>query len=202
MNADEFYQRIREHLHQPPLERHAALAQLHTEIVTEYLMAIRGITDEEAARPVQLGTETRNLAQVVGHIAEWERFTILSAGDMLADLRHPRMVTSLDGYVEPDGRVVSFASVDEFNAYQAAKHADCTWPQIQEMALATAATLHILFTHPHLLSAERLERTLPFRKRLPDGTKIENVALGWILWTIVLEHEAVEHAAELGMNKP
>jgi hypothetical protein len=201
MNADEFYQRIREHLHRPPLERHAALAQLHTEIVTEYLMAVRGISDEDAVRPVQLGGEIRNLAQVVGHITEWERFAILGAGDILADLHQPRMVRNLDGYVEPDGRGIPFASIDEFNAYQAAKHADCTWPQIQEMALATAATLHILFTHPHLLSAERLERTLPFRKRLHDGTKIENVTMGWVLWTIVLEHEAVEHAAELGMNK-
>lgn len=202
MKADEFYQRIKEHLHQPPLERHAALAQLHTEIATEYLMAIRGISEEEAARPVRSGTDTRTVAQVVGHITEWERFAILSAGDVLADLYHPRMVTSLDGYVEPDGHSRSFASIDEFNAYQAAKHAHCTWPQIQEMALETAATLHVLFTHPHLLSAERLERTMPFRKRLPDGTRIENLTLGWNLWTIVLEHEAVEHAAELGMNKP
>jgi hypothetical protein len=202
MKADEFYQRIKEHLHQPPLERHAALAQLHTEIVTGYLLAIRGITHEDAERPVQMGTERRNLAQVVGHISEWERFAILGAGDILAGLRHPRMVTNLDGYVEPDGNLVSFATIDEFNAYQAAKHAGCTWPQIQEMALETAATLHVLFTHPHLLSAERLEYTHPFRKRLKDGSKIENIGLGWVLWTIILEHEAVEHAAELGMNKP
>ena len=200
MKADEFYQRLNECLQHPPLERHDGLAQLHTEVVTEYLVAIRGIDDQQANRPVVNGEETRTVAQVVGHITEWERFAILGAGDILAGLEHPRMVTSLDGYVEPDGRPILFGSIDEFNTYQANRHNNWTWPQVQAMALETAASLHILFTHPHLISAERRERTKPFRKRLHNGTRVENITMGWNLWLTILEHEAVEHAADLKMS--
>jgi hypothetical protein len=59
--------------------------------------------------------------------------------------------------------------------------------------------LHALFTQPHLLTAERLEQTQRHRKRLYSGAVLEEVAMGWSLWIIALEHEGVEHAPELGM---
>ena len=48
--------------------------------------------------------------------------------------------------------------------------------------------------------AERLERTRPFRKRLQNGLVVRDVAMGWNLWITVLEHAAVEHAADLSMK--
>jgi hypothetical protein len=49
------------------------------------------------------------IAQVVGHIAEWERFTILAAGEIMAGVQWPRIMT-LSGYVEPDGRGQDFSA--------------------------------------------------------------------------------------------
>jgi hypothetical protein len=63
--------------------------------------------------------------------------------------------------------------------------------------METALTLAALFTEGALLSAGRLEKTVPFRKRLQNGAVIRNVAMGWNLWITMLEHEAVEHAADL-----
>jgi len=200
MKAEIFYQQIVEYAARPPNERHALIAQLHTEVMAEYLTAIRAITPEKAVRLVAIGSETRTLAQVVGHIAEWERFIILAAGDILAGIQHPRMVTSLEGYIEPNSDMPTFANIDAFNEYQAAKYASWSWAQTQELAIDTATTLHILFTHPRLLSPERLERTKRFRKRLQNGIMINDIAMGWNLWITTLEHEGVEHTLDLEMS--
>ena len=170
------------------------LAALHAETLAAYLAAVRDISAQRAAEPAADG---RTLQQVVGHIAEWERFGILAAGDILAGLLHPRMITSLDGFLEPDGNAPAFASIDAFNAYAAARHAARPWAETQALALDTALTLSALFSEPDLLSAGRLEKTLPFRKRLQNGAVIRDIAMGWNLWITMLEHEAVEHAADL-----
>jgi NAD(P)-dependent dehydrogenase (short-subunit alcohol dehydrogenase family) len=199
VKAEQFSAQMVEIMALPPAERHERMAALHTSIVTVYRAAVEALTEEQATRIVSSGAETRTVAQVVGHIAEWERFAILGAGDMLAGLTHPRMVTSIAGYYEPDGQAPAFDTIDAFNAYQAAKHAAWPWTRIQALALDTATTVHALFTEPRLLSAARLEATEPFRKRLEDGTRIRNITMGWNLWMTVLEHEAVEHAEALGM---
>lgn len=77
------------------------------------------MTIQDATR---VGSDGRTLAQVVGHIAEWERFTILAVGEIIAGVHWPRIM-NLSGYVEPDGQVREFTSVDAFNDYQAIKHA-------------------------------------------------------------------------------
>jgi hypothetical protein len=200
VKADQFSAQMVEIMALPPEERHERMAALHTNIVTEYRAAVKALTDKQAMQMVSGGAETRTVAQVVGHIAEWERFAILGAGDMLAGLTHPRMVTSLAGYYEPDSTAPTFDSIDAFNAYQAARHAEWPWARIQALALDTATTLHALFTEPRLVSAARLEATEPFRKRLEDGTRIRNITMGWNLWITVLEHEAVEHANALGLG--
>jgi hypothetical protein len=144
-----------------------------------------------------VGDDQRTLAQLIGHIAEWDRFAILSASDILIGLRHPRMITSIEGYVEPDGAVLNFASVDEFNRWQAEKHAAWSWEQIRALACDTAQVLHTLFTDELLLNVQRLEQTLPWRKKLRSGITLENLTMGWTLWLIQLEHLGAEHAAEL-----
>lgn len=170
------------------------LAAMHAEVLAAYLAAVQAITAERAAEPVADG---RTVQQVVGHIAEWERFGILSAGDILAGLPHPRMVTSVDGFLQPDGQPLAVSGIDAFNDYAAVQHAARPWAETQALALDTALTLSALFSEPHLLSAGRLEKTLPFRKRLQNGVVIRDIAMGWNLWLTLIEHEAVEHAADL-----
>jgi hypothetical protein len=137
------------------------------------------------------------VGQVVGHIAEWERFTILAVGEMIAGVRWPQIM-NLSGYIETDGRVREFISVDAFNNYQATKHAAWSWEQIQDLAIYTATTLQVLLAHPTLVSWERLEQTRAYRWRLPNGESV-TVPCGWYLWMVTLEHEAVEHAVDLGI---
>jgi hypothetical protein len=47
----------------------------------------------------------------------------------------------------------------------------------------------------------RLEQTMPFWKRLHNGTIIHNITMGWNLWLTMLEHLAVEHASLLERSK-
>jgi hypothetical protein len=197
MEAELFYTRLLAGAGQPPAERHAAYADLHADVVRGYVEALRHITPAAAQQPLREAGETRTLAQVVGHIAAWEQFALLAAGDILAGVRHPRMVTSVDGFVDADGKTLNFAGIHAFNAYHAARHAELGWEQLHALALDTARALHTLFTHPRLLTAGRLEDTLPYQKRLHNGALLENLSMGWHVWLTVLEHEAVEHAEAL-----
>jgi len=195
MKADIFYQRIVEIAGQSPEKRYVLLADLHADILARYLNAVRTTTSKGAAR---VSTDGRTLAQVVGHIAEWERFTILAVGEMMVGAHWPQIM-SLSGYIEPDGQVLNFTSVDDFNAYQANKHVTWPWERIQEVAIRTATRLHVLFTQPVLLPTECLELTRMYEWYLPDGVKLV-VPAGWYLWMVTLEHEAIEHAVDLGLE--
>lgn len=200
MEAAAFFAEVTAIMQEPPEARHAAFAKLHTAALDAYLAALRRISPEQAKRQREAGS-TRNLIQVVGHIAAWDRFGILAASDILAGLAHPRTVTTVAGYVETDGQLHDFASVDEFNAYQAARHADWEWEPMADWAAEMATTLHALFTQPHLITAARLEQTLPHRKPLHNhGPVIEHTTMGWTLWLLILEHLAVEHAADLDIT--
>jgi len=194
MNANDFYQRITLAAAQPPDVRHRLFSAIHAEVAEEYQQALRAITPARAGRVVTPGTDNRTLAQVVGHITAWEQFAILACGDILAGVRHPRMITTVEGYIDTAGKTHNFPGIDAFNTYHAQLHTTLNWTQIQSQALDTAGMLEVLFTHPLLLSAERLEQTEPFRKRMQNGEVINNITMGWNLWITVLEHEAVEHA--------
>ncbi len=196
MQANAFYQRIIKIGTQPAYERYGLLAEFHTEATTAYLNTIQGMTKQEAMRT---GTDGRTVTQIVGHIAEWERFTILAAGEMAVGVQWPRIM-NLSGYLEPDGQVLNFTSVDGFNAYQATKHATWPWNQIQDLAIHTATALHALFTQPALLSPDCLERTRAYEWRLPNGIKL-TVPVGWYLWMVSIEHETVAHAPDLGLRE-
>ena len=194
MKAEVFYQKIVAIAAQSPAERRLSLVGLHTDVVTPYLNAVRAMTAQDAAR---ISSDGRTLGQVVGHIAEWERFTILAVGEIITGVRWPQIM-NMSGYVEPDGQVREFTSVDAFNDYQANKHAEWSWVQIQDLAIQTAATLQVLFAHPSLVSWERLEQTKAYCWQLPNEMSV-TVSCGWYLWMVTLEHEAVEHAVDLGI---
>ena len=180
-----------------PVARHERLAILHAGLNERYQRALRNLSPAAAARPLSDGSDPRPVAQIVGHIAAWERFGILAAGDMLAGIERPRMMTGFSDYRETDGTAHSFATIDAFNAYNAERFASWSWERLRAFAADTSATIHALFTHPHLLNAERLQQTGPFRMRLQDGSILDDITLGWGLWLIMLEHPGVEHAAVL-----
>ncbi len=195
MKAEVFYQEIVAIAVQSPAERRLSLVSLHSDVVTLYLNVVRAITAQDALR---VSSDGRTLGQIVGHIAEWERFIALAVGEIVAGVRWPQIM-NLSGYIEPDGQVRQFTSVDAFNEYQAVKHARWSWEQIQDLAIQTAMTLYKLFTHPSLVSWERLEQTQTYCWQLPNEMRVA-LPCGWYLWMVTLEHEAVEHAADLGLD--
>ncbi len=197
MTVNPFVEELAAAMALPPVARHERLSSMHAGLNARYRRALRQITPQVAARPLFDGSDPRPVAQIVGHIAAWERFGILSAGDMLASIERPRMMTGFGDYRETDGTIHSFATIDEFNAYHADKFADWSWEQMRAFAEDTTNTIYALFTHPHLLNAGRLQQTAPFRMRLQGGPILEDITMGWGLWLIMLEHPAVEHAALL-----
>ena len=194
MRAEAFYAQMVALAARSPVERRLSLTRLHQDVAASYLHAVRAITAQEASR---VSSDGRTLGQVVGHIAEWDRYTVLAIGEIIAGVRWPQIMR-LSGYVEPDGQVREFANVHAFNAHQAAKHAACPWPQIQTLAIDVAQTLQALFADPSLLSTERLEQTRAYCWQLGQRMSL-TVPCGWYLWMVTLEHAGVEHAADLGL---
>lgn len=199
MHPNVFYPKIHEIMALPPKERHAGMTDLHTQAMTHYVHRLNTMTEAEALAPVTVGDDHRTVLQIVGHIAEWERFATLSATDMLIGLEHPRLMTSLDGYIALDGSTPTFDSIDAFNAYFADQQKSWSWDKMRPFAIETTKTLYEMFTNPALLNADRLERTKMWRKRLNTGELIPNICVGWSVWLIVLEHIATEHVVELGL---
>jgi hypothetical protein len=195
MDSEAFYQRMQEIAVREPAERQRLMSQFHTVILEEYCAAVGAITAEQAGRRLPEG---RTLGEVVGHIGAWDRYLILAAGEMLAGVVWPSIMT-LEGYVEAEGERRRFASVDEFNACQADLHSNWRWSNLQSMTLQMAETVYALFTQPGLLNVETLERTRPYVWQLPGEVRLPMPA-GWYLWGICLEHEGVEHAADLGLD--
>lgn len=193
MNPDLFYRRIAKITALSPYDRYARLSQFHTELVICYLDLVRSMSGKDA---FQTGTDGRTVGQVVAHIAEWERFTIQAAGEMVSGVQCPQIM-NLCGYVEADGSAKSFDSVDQFSAYQMHKYADRPWSEIKDIALHTATALHGLFTQPALLSPDTIQRTKKVEWRLPTGLKL-NLPVGWYLWMTAIEREVVSHAEDLG----
>jgi hypothetical protein len=188
-----FYQQIAEIVALPPQERHRRLAALHADVVAGYCAAVQAIDAEAAARP---GPDGRSVAQVIGHIAEWDRYAILAAGEMLAGVLWPRIMAST-GFIEPDGAERTFKGVHDFNAYHAERHASCPWEDIRDLAIRSAVALQALFAHPALLTPALLEQTSSYDFTLADTLKL-TTPVGWYLWIITIEHEAVEHIDEVG----
>jgi hypothetical protein len=195
VNATAFYDHVTVVMVLPPAERHQQLEHLHGAVLRPYQTMLNRLTAEEIHHPLPTAPDQRTIAQIIAHIAAWDRFAVLAAGDILAGIHHPRMITDLSGYREPDGTFLSFATIDDFNAYHAQKFQTWSWQELQRFANDMTATLYSLFTHPQLLSATRLEQTTPFWKRLHNGTVIDNITMGWHLWLTMIEHLAVEHAA-------
>jgi hypothetical protein len=194
MHAATFYDRVHTAMQAPLAERHQQLLQLHTQAVQSYLTALQQVTDQHAKHSLPNTSDRRSIAEIISHIAAWDRFAVLAAGDILAGIQYPRMVADLAGYREEDGTFPVFNSIDDFNAYAADKYRAWPWDRLRTFAADTAQTLYALFAHPQLLTAARLDATASVWKRLQNGIRIEPITMGWSLWLTMLEHLAVEHA--------
>lgn len=197
MGDHDFYSQLQTAMRLDPSTRHARLLALHREAVDLYERAI-GFVSEGRSTEVQPGAEDRrSIAEIVAHIEGWDRFALMAAGDLVAGIRHPRMVTDLSGYLDPAGMAVPFSAIDEFNAYQSSRVQAMTWRELQSAAVKSAKALYAMFEHPNLANANCLEASDLHWKRLQNGVILKPISMGWHLWITMVEHIGVEHRSLL-----
>jgi len=195
MKPEAFYAKVLAISNQPAERRVKGMNHLHLECMQLYLDAIRSIDEEHA---MQVGKDGRTIAQVVGHIMEWERYTAQAVGEIIAGVRDPQIMHS-KGYIEPDGRVMNFKGTDDFNYYQAQKHQNVPWKTIQVASIRISMALQGIFSQPVILPYELLESTMTYQWKLAGGSLI-SLPVAWYLWIVTLEHEVVDHAVDLGIH--
>ena len=169
--------------------------RIHSEYLAAYLSAIYAIDSEKAS---QICPDGRTIAQIVAHIAEWERYIIQSMGDIISGVRKPFVLT-LKGYRDIDGTRVDFDTINEFNEFQVQKYKNTPWSEIKPLAIHTASALQGIFSQPVVLPFDLMEKTESYNWHVPGGSLV-SIPVAWYLWIVVLEHEVVDHAQELGLD--
>ncbi|MHA2250077.1 MAG: hypothetical protein ACXAD7_06935 [Candidatus Kariarchaeaceae archaeon] len=191
MNKNEFEDEIRKIRNLKPEERYLKMVKLHEGVSKNYINAIKSISEDQS---VKISMDGRTVAQVIGHIAEWERFIFQSLGEVISGVKTPRFY-AFQGYVETDGSVHDFTSVDEFNAHQTEKYKSIPWTTVQEFAIYISQILYELFSKTDLINPILLENTTPLKNK--EGIPV--TTMGWQLWVIALEHGTFEHGSVLGI---
>lgn len=102
------------------------------------------------------------------------------------------------GYLDADGNEHVLKGDDALNAFQAQQQQELPWISIQSEAIVLSRRLLQLFTGSGLVTPEVLDSSRKFHWKYPDGIEI-SLTCGWFLWMVSLEHEAVEHSADLGI---
>lgn len=193
--AAEFYDTVALVMRRNPAQRHSRLLDLHRRLLTQYVRGLQRISAAAAARTAP--RDGRTVALIVAHIAEWDRAETIALGEILAGVRWPRVMSN-HYTVTPQGEPLEFGEVDAFNAYFARTYDGRDWPAIRDAAVGAATTLFQLFDAPGLLTAERLDATDTHPFTLANGQEFD-LPCGWYLWLVTMEHEGIEHAAELGL---
>ncbi len=195
MKPEQFYPKIFALSNMPANIRVKGMNRIHSDYLAAYLSAIYAIDSEKAS---QICPDGRTIAQIVAHIAEWERYIIQSMGDIISGVRKPFVLT-LKGYRDIDGTRVDFDTIDEFNDFQAQKYQNTPWSEIKPLAIHTASALQGIFSQPVVLPFDLMEKTEPYNWHVPGGSLV-SIPVAWYLWIVVLEHEVVDHAQELGLD--
>jgi hypothetical protein len=175
-----------------PEERKAEMIAFHRRVCDAYCIAVKSITPERAET---VSSDGRLVKQVVGHIMEWDRFTLICLGKLLSGVKSRKLLWK-NGYVDQAGEPYNFGSLDAFNAFQAEHQANIPWSEIQMNAITIATTLYTLLSTPTFIPPALLEDTETISPELYDGQRIP-IPSGWFLWHVILDHEAVEHARDL-----
>jgi hypothetical protein len=175
-----------------PEVRKVEMAAFHRKICDDYCKAVKGITSERAEI---ISSDGRLVKQVVGHIMEWDRFTLICLGKLLSGVKTRKLLWK-NGYVDLAGEPYNFGSLDAFNAFEAERQASMSWSEIQIKAIQVASNLLTLLSTPSLITPELLESTEAISPELYDGQRLP-IPSGWFLWYVILDHEAVEHTRDL-----
>lgn len=195
MKPEQFYPKIFALSNMPANIRVKGMNRIHSEYLAAYLSAIYAIDSEKAS---QICPDGRTIAQIVAHIAEWERYIIQSMGDIISGVRKPFVLT-LKGYRDIDGTRVDFDTINEFNEFQVQKYKNTPWSEIKPLAIHTASALQGIFSQPVVLPFDLMEKTESYNWHVPGGSLV-SIPVAWYLWIVVLEHEVVDHAQELGLD--
>jgi hypothetical protein len=192
MDEQLFITEIRRIFALAPAERFDAMIAFHRAIYAEYTGAVEEITPERAA---SVSTDGRLVSQVVGHIMEWERYTLICLGQLLSGVKTRKLLWK-NGYVDKAGEPYNFSSLDGFNAFQAERQRKLPWIEIQSDAINLADTLLNMLSSHVIITPSLLEDTETISPELYDGQRLP-IPCGWFLWYVILDHEAVEHARDL-----
>jgi len=192
MDEGSFITEIRRIFQLAPEERKVEMTAFHRKVCDDYCKAVKGITPERAET---ISSDGRLVKQVVGHIMEWDRFTLICLGKLLSGVKTRKLLWK-NGYVDASGEPYNFGSLDAFNAFQAERQASMPWSEIQMNAVSVASNLLILLSTPFLITPALLEDTITISPELYDGQRLP-IPSGWFLWYVILDHEAVEHARDI-----
>lgn len=187
-----FITEIRQIFQLPPEQRQRSMISFHHEVCERYCHAVSSITAERAA---ETSSDGRQIKQVIGHIMEWDRFTLICFGQLLSGVKS-RKILWKNGYLDHVGEPYNFGSLDAFNAFQAERQTMVPWQEIQANAIDIAKTLFSLLSSPAIITPRLLEETETISPELYDGKRIA-IPCGWFLWYVILDHQAVEHARDL-----
>ncbi len=191
MDERSFINEIRRIFALAPQQRLQAMIFFHLKVCETYCQAVSRIDE---ARAESKSSDGRLIKQVVGHIMEWDRFTLLCYGQLLSGVM-TRKILWKNGYTDSSGEPYNFSSIQAFNVFQAERQAEMTWTQIQDESIRLARTLQSLLSST-LITPQMLEDTEVISPELYDGQRLP-IPSGWFLWYVILDHEAVEHARDL-----
>lgn len=90
------------------------------------------------------------------------------------------------------------ASAYDFSANQALKHRDGPWAPVREWAHRTAAVLQAFF-YPAATAVYRVPEQAASRPWHLPGRVKPTATAGWHLWAVTLQHEGMEHTADIGL---
>lgn len=200
MNADSFYVQVRSGFGMSPEQRHRHFTKLHTSVLNEYVRAIRFTVTDLAEQPAADAEDPRPIKLIVAQMAEWDRFAIVAASDILTGLAVPRMVHNLHGYLDADGQQHDFDDIAAFGAFQGQRYQDTDWLDVQRLAIDLAETVHAMFSQPKLVNSTRLEATQATTLTLSNGETFVDIPMGWGLWLLVLENTGVRYADALRLS--
>jgi len=192
MDEGSFITEIRRVFQLAPEERKVEMTAFHRKVWDDYCKAVKGITPERAET---ISSDGRLVKQVVGHIMEWDRFTLICLGKLLSGVKTRKLLWK-NGYVDASGEPYNFGSLEAFNAFQAERQASMSWSEIQMNAVSVASNLLTLLSTPFLITPALLEDTITISPELYDGQRLP-IPSGWFLWYVILDHEAVEHARDI-----
>ncbi len=191
MDKHSFISEIRSIFALAPQARLQAMISFHQKVCEAYCSTVNAIGEKRAESK---SSDGRLVKQVIGHIMEWERFTLLCYGQLLSGVNN-RKILWKNGYFDNSGEPYNFSSIEAFNSFQAERQITLPWSQIQADAIRLAKKLQTLLSST-LITPEMLEDSAEISPELYDGQRLP-IPSGWFLWYVILDHEAVEHAADL-----